>query len=66
MEYIRGETLTEIVRSGVAAGKYLPLEHAVHVVRQTAAGLAYAHGFREPDGHVVRIAPRDVSPRTSS
>jgi serine/threonine protein kinase len=62
MEYIRGETLTEIVRRGLAVGKYLPLEHAVHVVRQTAAGLAYAHAFREPDGHLVRIVHRDVSP----
>jgi hypothetical protein len=62
MEYIRGETLTEIVRHGLAAGKYLPLEHAVHIVRQTAAGLAYAHAWREPDGHLMRIVHRDVSP----
>jgi serine/threonine protein kinase len=62
MEYIRGETLTEIVKHGLAAGKYLPLEHAVHVVRQTAAGLAYAHAWREPDGHLLRIVHRDVSP----
>jgi serine/threonine protein kinase len=62
MEYIRGETLTDIVKRGLAAGKYLPLEHAVHVVRQTAAGLAYAHGFREADGQLVRIVHRDVSP----
>jgi serine/threonine protein kinase len=62
MEYIRGETLTEIVRHGLAAEKYLPLEHAVHVVRQTAAGLAYAHSWREPDGNLLRIVHRDVSP----
>jgi serine/threonine protein kinase len=62
MEYIRGETLTEIVKHGLAAGKYLPLEHAVHIVRQTAAGLAYAHAWREPDGHLLRIVHRDVSP----
>jgi serine/threonine protein kinase len=62
MEYIRGDTLTEIVKHGLAAGKYLPLEHAVHVVRQTAAGLAYAHAWREPDGHLLRIVHRDVSP----
>ncbi|HEX4405328.1 MAG TPA: protein kinase [Polyangia bacterium] len=62
MEYIRGETITDIVRRGLAVGKYLPLEHAVHVVRQTAAGLAYAHGFRDPDGRLVRIVHRDVSP----
>jgi serine/threonine-protein kinase len=62
MEYIRGETLTEIVKHGLAGEKYLPLEHAVHVVRQTAAGLAYAHAWREPDGHLLRIVHRDVSP----
>jgi hypothetical protein len=62
MEYIRGETLTEIVKHGLAAGKYLPLEHAVHVARQAAAGLAYAHAWREPDGHLMRIVHRDVSP----
>jgi serine/threonine protein kinase len=62
MEYIRGDTLTEIVKHGLAAERYLPLEHAVHVVRQTAAGLAYAHAWREPDGHLLRIVHRDVSP----
>jgi len=62
MEYIRGETLTEIVKHGLAAEKYLPIEHAVHIVRQTAAGLAYAHSWREPDGHLLRIVHRDVSP----
>src|SRR5678816_2407161 len=37
-------------------------EHGVHVIRQSAAGLAYAHERREPDGHVTRIVHRDVSP----
>jgi serine/threonine protein kinase len=62
MEYIRGETLTDIVRRGLSVGKYIPIEHGVHVVRQTAAGLAYAHTWREPDGHLLRIVHRDVSP----
>jgi serine/threonine protein kinase len=62
MEYIRGETLTDIVRVGLGAGKYLPLEHAVHIVRQAAAGLAYAHAWREPNGQLLRIVHRDVSP----
>jgi serine/threonine-protein kinase len=62
MEYIHGETVADIVKRGLAVKNYLPLEHAVHVVRQTAAGLAYAHERREPDGHVLRIVHRDVSP----
>jgi serine/threonine-protein kinase len=47
---------------GVATDRYLPLEHAVHIARQTAAGLAYAHERTDADGRVVRIVHRDVSP----
>src|SRR5436190_21109701 len=62
MEYIIGETLTDIVRRGLSVGKYIPIEHAVHIVRQTAAGLAYAHAARDLEGHLLRIVHRDVSP----
>src|SRR6185503_10686634 len=62
MEYIHGETVADIVKRGLAVKNYLPLEHAVHIVRQSAAGLAYAHERREPDGHILRIVHRDVSP----
>jgi serine/threonine protein kinase len=62
MEYIQGETVAEIVTRGLATNNYLPLEHAVHIVAQTAAGLAYAHERREPDGRILRIVHRDVSP----
>jgi eukaryotic-like serine/threonine-protein kinase len=62
MEYIHGETIADIVKRGLAVDRYLPLEHAIHVVSQTAAGLAYAHERKEADGRVVRIVHRDVSP----
>jgi serine/threonine protein kinase len=62
MEYIHGETLTDIIRRGIAVNNYLPLEHAVHVVSQTAAGLAYAHTRRESDERPLCIVHRDVSP----
>ena len=62
MEYIHGETVADIVKRGLAVDNYLPLEHAVHIVSQTAAGLAYAHERKEADGRVVRIVHRDVSP----
>jgi serine/threonine protein kinase len=62
MEHIHGETLTDIIRRGVAVGNYLPLEHAVHIVSQTAAGLAYAHGRHDLAGAPLRIVHRDVSP----
>jgi serine/threonine protein kinase len=62
MEYIHGETIADIVKRGMEVDRYLPLEHAVHIARQTAAGLGYAHERREPDGRVWRIVHRDVSP----
>jgi serine/threonine-protein kinase len=62
MEYIHGETVADIVKRGLAVGKYIPLEHAVYLASETAAGLAYAHERREPDGQVWRIVHRDVSP----
>jgi serine/threonine protein kinase len=62
MEHIHGETLTDIIRRGVAVGNYLPLEHGVHIVSQAAAGLAYAHGRFDEAGAPLRIVHRDVSP----
>ncbi len=62
MEYIHGETIADIVKRGLAVDRYLPLEHAIHIVSQTAAGLAYAHERKEADGKVVRIVHRDISP----
>ena len=32
MEYIHGETVTDIVRRSIARGSFLPLEHAIHIV----------------------------------
>jgi eukaryotic-like serine/threonine-protein kinase len=62
MEYIHGETIADIVKQGLAKERYLPMEHAIHIVSQTAAGLAYAHERKDADGRVVRIVHRDVSP----
>jgi hypothetical protein len=62
MEYIHGETVTDIVRRAIAAGGFLPLEHAVQIVADTAAGLAYAHERRDAEGRAARIIHRDVSP----
>ena len=62
MEYIHGETVTDIVRKSIADGGFLPLEHAVQVVADTAAGLEYAHERRDAEGRPARIVHRDVSP----
>jgi serine/threonine protein kinase len=62
MEYIHGETVADIVKRGLAVDNYLPMEHAIHIVAQAAAGLAYAHDRRETGSKILRIVHRDVSP----
>jgi serine/threonine protein kinase len=61
MEYILGEELNELCRRGLSAGKFLPLDHAVELIRQAAAGMGYFHAKlagTEPLG----IVHCDISP----
>jgi len=62
MEYIRGEELNELCRRGLSAGAFLPLEHAVELVRQAAMALGYVHALRDGDGVGQGIVHCDVSP----
>ena len=62
MEYIRGEELNELCRRGLAAGAFLPLEHAVELVRQAAMALGYVHALRDGDGVGQGVVHCDVSP----
>jgi eukaryotic-like serine/threonine-protein kinase len=62
MEYVRGpdlkRLLTELRRKGMA----LPLEHALRIVAEVAAGLHYAHSYVDPSGTAHPVVHRDVSP----
>jgi serine/threonine protein kinase len=65
MEYIVGEELNELCRRGLGAGRFLPLEHAVELIRQAAAGMGYFHARRGPvSGREtsLKIVHCDVSP----
>jgi tRNA A-37 threonylcarbamoyl transferase component Bud32 len=62
MELIEGEELTQLCRRGLAHGKFLPLAHAVDLVRQAARGLGYFHAKRSADGTPLAIVHRDISP----
>jgi serine/threonine-protein kinase len=62
MEYIRGEELNELCRRGLSVGAFLPLEHAVELVRQAALGLGYVHALRDESGRGLEIVHCDVSP----
>jgi serine/threonine protein kinase len=61
MEYIVGEELNELCRRGLTAGKFLPIEHAIELIRQAASGMGYFHA-RQGDGDPLGIIHCDISP----
>jgi len=60
MEFLEGHSLAELQmrldRSRV------PLEEQLHVLSRVLAGLQHAHGLRGPDGRLLEVVHRDVSP----
>ena len=67
MEYIVGEELNELCRRGISHGRFLPLEHAVELIRQAAAGMGFYHAKRAADdsmlaGEPLEIVHLDISP----
>ncbi len=62
MEYVNGADTRKLLRKCVARGFEVPIEHAVKIVIDAAAGLHSAHESRAPDGTPSEIVHRDVSP----
>lgn len=62
MEYIRGEELNVLCRRGIGCGEFLPLEHALELVRQAALGMGYYHNLRDADGKLMDVVHCDISP----
>jgi serine/threonine protein kinase len=62
MEYIVGGELGALCRRGLAQKIFLPLPHAVELVRQAASGMGYLHAKRDADDQSIGIVHRDVSP----
>jgi serine/threonine protein kinase len=63
MEYLPGENLASVARACTRQKKTLPLAHAVRIIADAAEGLAYAHAKLGPDGSLLGIVHRDVSPQ---
>ncbi|WNG16496.1 serine/threonine-protein kinase [Cystobacter fuscus] len=63
MEYLPGENLASIARACTRQNKQLPMTHAVRIIAHAAEGLAYAHAKLGPDGALLGIVHRDVSPQ---
>ncbi len=62
MEYFSGEELNVLCRRGIGCGEFLPLEHAVELIRQAALGMGYYHNLRDGSGKRLDLVHCDISP----
>jgi serine/threonine protein kinase len=62
MELVDGTSLKSMLERAHLRGAAMPLAAALHVARDLASALAYAHTAEAPDGHRLGIIHRDVSP----
>ncbi|HET9959611.1 MAG TPA: protein kinase [Polyangiaceae bacterium] len=62
MEWIDGVPLNQLMKASKGAGG-IPLSIAVRIVMQASAGLHAAHELRDPQGQLVGLVHRDVSPQ---
>lgn len=62
LEYIRGQELHVLCRRGLAADRFLPLGHAVELMRQAATAMGYFHAKRDDNGAHLEIVHCDISP----
>jgi len=60
MEYIVGEELNELCRRGLTHGRFLPLEHAVELIRQASHGMGYFHAKRGAEGTLLNDQPLEI------
>ena len=63
MEYVHGENLTSILRSAVRQKRTFKWPYAVKIIADAAAGLHAAHELRSPEGELLGVVHRDVSPQ---
>ena len=62
MEFVHGQDVRTLLQRTSRTGGQVPIAHAVHVARDVAAALHYAHERRQKGGELVGIVHRDVSP----
>ena len=62
MEYVDGPDLRDVLARAVAKGFLLPVPIAVHILREVARALAYAHDKKDEGGKSLNIIHRDISP----
>ena len=62
MEYLHGVPLSRMMTRLSKAGKMLDVRLVAGIIVQACEGLQAAHDARGPDGHLLNVVHRDVSP----
>jgi serine/threonine-protein kinase len=62
LEYVEGRDLRRLGARALQSGKRMPADLALLVVREVAAGLAYAHRRTDDDGKPLNLVHCDISP----
>jgi serine/threonine protein kinase len=62
MEHIAGEELNVLCRRGLDVARFLPLAHAVQLIRQAAIAMGHFHARRDAEGRGLEIVHCDISP----
>ena len=64
MEYISGRNLRELIKQLQVYKGSLSIPHAVHIIREVASGLNYAHNAIDSNtGQPLNLIHRDISPQ---
>lgn len=62
MEYVDGVSLADVMRAAAARKQSISLGAALYIAREVAAGLAFAHQYRDEDDAPLGVVHRDVAP----
>ncbi len=62
MDYVEGTALSRFIRHHIEHGRSIPVVVCAQIVAQAARGLHAAHELVDPDGQLLHLVHRDVSP----
>lgn len=63
MEYVPGTNVGHVLETCHQNDTHLPMEVAVYITMQVLRGLGYAHDLRSPDGELMHLLHRDITPQ---
>ncbi|MFZ9595629.1 MAG: serine/threonine protein kinase [Bdellovibrionia bacterium] len=64
MEWVDGRNLRQLMNRFLELKKPFPIELVAHIIEQAAAGLHYAHSYKDKiSGEALNLIHRDISPQ---